>query len=271
MNVITLEVDGVNKDINCPESFAEMTGKQLIEACRYIIARKTSLIIPESFFIVIASIPEDILPLLDRYQRFSIAESFNWLLDENKELSFRDQKIDSIKLNKIELFSYQGNFGNLTWEEFIYADQLMINKLYKNLASALYRPIRPDYNEETDRRIPFSIYGTNNRLPLFNEIDDALLLAIIFNYRAMRSACLEEKYTEVFPYRDMIDENENQDDEEQEEKQTEPVNFSWVSVHRNLLGDQFYHEDKILQTNVHTILNRLNELIKENKKHRNGK
>lgn len=267
MSVITLEVDGVKNDIVCPDTFSQMNGDQLIEACRYIIARKTSLSIPESFFTVFAGIPANILPSIDRYQRFSIIESFSWLCNENEKLSFRDQKIDSIMLKGIELYAHQGNFGNLTWQEFIYADQFMINKLYKNMASALYRPIRPNYTGETDRRIPFSIYGTNNRLSLFDEIDDALLLAIIFNYRAMRSACLEEKYTEVFPYRDMIDENENQDDDESEEEKTGTVNFSWVSVHRNLLGDQFYNEDKILQTNVHTILNRLNELIKENKKH----
>lgn len=273
MSIITIEIAGKKNDVNCPNSFAEMNGKQFIEACRYIIARKTSLMIPESFFTILASIPESAVNFLDRYQRYSIIEMFNWLLDESKELSFREQKIDSIILNDTELYSYQGNFGNLTWEEFIYADQFMINKLYKNLASALYRPIRPDYTGETDRRIPFSIYGTNHRLPLFNEIDDALLLAIVINYRAMRSACLEEKYTEVFPYRDTLDENDDQEEEEEEpeEKKVEPVHFSWVSVHRNLLGDQFYHEDKILQTNVHTILNRLNELIKENKKHQNGK
>ncbi len=65
---------------------------------------------------------------------------------------------------------------------------------------------------------------------------------------------LEEKYPNVFaraPKRRKTSPNE-----------PEP-SFSWVAVHRDLMGDRFYDESKFYASNVHVILGRLDKVIRE--------
>jgi len=42
-----------------------------------------------------------------------------------------------------------------------------------------------------------------------------------------------------------------------------PPAFSWVAVHRDLMGDRFYDESKFYASNVHVILGRLDKVIRE--------
>lgn len=39
--------------------------------------------------------------------------------------------------------------------------------------------------------------------------------------------------------------------------------FSWVRIHRDLMGDQFFDERKFSESNVHVILRRLNRVIED--------
>ena len=128
------------------------------------------------------------------------------------------------------------------------------------MIAVLYRPQRVKWDGESDRRIPFTTYGITKRYKEFAEIDDTLIYAIITNYRAMRTASLEEIYTEIFPYKHSFDNEENPNQSSQNENM-----FSWANVHTNLLGDDLSNESKYLQLNVHTVLNRLNTIIKENR------
>ena len=102
---------------------------------------------------------------------------------------------------------------------------------YREAAACLYRQQRPDYTGETDRRIPFTIYGTNSRLSLFNNIPEAELFAFVLNYKALRKRNLEDKYTFVFSPKAQSTSQNNS-------------TFSWVGIHRDLMGDRFYDETK---------------------------
>ncbi len=155
---------------------------------------------------------------------------------------------------------YQPGFSNTTWQEFIFADQYVIYGKYREAAACLYRPQRPDYNGETDRRIPFTIYGANSRMSHFNNLSEAELLAFVLNYKALRKRNLEEKYPFVFT----SPKQPQTDDEENSRLTTPDPSFSWLPVHRTLMGDHFYDEPKFYELNVHVILNRLNTVIKEN-------
>lgn len=42
--------------------------------------------------------------------------------------------------------------------------------------------------------------------------------------------------------------------------------FSWVSVHRDIMGDQFYDEGTFFASNVHVILGRLDRVIREGRR-----
>jgi hypothetical protein len=85
---------------------------------------------------------------------------------------------------------------------------------------------------------------------------------------AMRKGCLEQKYGYVFPYRESLDEQEEEEPQETipEEPRPESGRFSWVNVHRNLLGDAIQEEDRFLKLSVHTVLYRLNRVIQQERK-----
>ena len=80
------------------------------------------------------------------------------------------------------------------------------------------------------------------------------LTAFVLCYKTLRRRNLEEKYPNVFaraPKRPKISPNDQS-----------PA-FSWVAVHRDLMGDRFYDESKFYASNVHVILGRLDKVIRE--------
>jgi len=75
-----------------------------------------------------------------------------------------------------------------------------------------------------------------------------------FIYTSLRRRFLEQRYPNVFtrsPKRPKISPND------------QPPAFSWVAVHRDLMGDRFYDESKFYPSNVHVILGRLDKVIRE--------
>ena len=78
--------------------------------------------------------------------------------------------------------------------------------------------------------------------------------AFVLCYKTLRRRNLEEKYPNVFaraPKRRKTSPND------------QPPAFSWVAVHRDLMGDRFYDESKFYASNVHVILGRLDKVIRE--------
>ena len=120
----------------------------------------------------------------------------------------------------------------------------------------LYRPQRDGYTGETDRRIPFSIYGTDTRMKSFAHLSDDQLTAFVLCYKTLRQRNLEAKYPNVFAH-------------SPKQRRTSPnpttSAFSWVGIHRDLMGDQFYDESKFYASNVHVILGRLDRVIRESR------
>ena len=89
---------------------------------------------------------------------------------------------------------------------------------------------------------------------LMNLLSEDQLTAFVLCYRTLRKRNLEEKYPNVFaraPKRPKISPND------------QPPAFSWVAVHRDLMGDRFYDESKFYASNVHVILGRIDKVIKE--------
>lgn len=267
MQKLEYEIDGKIVALNVPGSFEEMTGDQFREAIKLILEKNKSGSVSQK----LTGLPKDVISCLDNFEIFSINEMFDFIYQQNLgELKFRQWKIPVIDLNEEIFYGPTSNFGNITWEEFIYTDQCMINGYYTALIAALYRPERDGYNGETDRRIPFSIYGTTSRFAKFEQLDESDKLAILVNYKSMRRASFEEAYPEIFPFYDNSDNDDHSDeiDDDEGKQNDKPMSFSWTRIHRNLLGDNIQEEEKYLNLNVHTVLNRLNELIIENRKYK---
>lgn len=268
MNTIAYEIEGQRTELEFPSTLAEMNGEQLIAAVRNMLSGED---IPLADLAVLTGVPTETLELFSPFQLYSLREMFTFLHDADREaLNFREWKIPTITVNGTTWYGPMSNFANITWEEFVYVDQCFLNGLHRPMVAALFRPERDGYNGETDRRIPFTTFGTANRYELLGEPDPALQTAILLNYVAMRRASLEETYTQLFPqHGSEPDDTHEADftDEDPEAADTPSGNFSWTGVHRNLLGDNIQDEEKYLHLNVHTVLNRLNQLILDNKRH----
>jgi len=259
MKELVIELSGQKHTYHLPTSIREMTGDQIIEALKYR-SDKIAGIGFSRYLSSICGIDPKIAKKLPAYHKYTIEQCFEFLLEDWND-EFTEQRFDKITIEKNVLHGYIGNFGNTTWEEFIWADQLFINKDYKRLIAVLYREKRKNYDGETDIRIPFTNYGIAKRLPFVNKLDETTITALAFQYRAMRKASLENKYPQIFP-----EAVKYENDEPEPEQEPEANNFSWVKVHRNILGDNIQHEKDYLQLNVHTVLNRLNEAIIESQK-----
>ena len=92
---------------------------------------------------------------------------------------------------------------------------------------------------------------------LMNLLSEDQLEAFVLCYTSLRRRFLEQRYPNVFaraPKRPKTSPN------------NQPPTFSWVAVHRDLMGDRFYDESKFYASNVHFILGRLNKVIREGRR-----
>jgi hypothetical protein len=242
-----------------PENFSEMNDVQFIEAVKYRINKLAEKPTTDTFFTNLCGIDPHIVKQLPSYHKYSIEQLFEYILEKDLNIAFKAQKIPKIKIEETEYYGYWPDFENTTWEEFILADQFFMDNDYKSLISLLYRQKRENHDGETDIRIPFTKYGILKRLTIVNKLDETTILALALQYKAMRQASLEQKYTQIFPEHIKFEDDEKQEPEAQNK-------FSWLQVHRNILGDNIAQEKEYLQLNVHTVLHRLNTAIIESKK-----
>jgi len=238
-----------------------MTREQFILTAAQIIHAAAG-IESDTYYPAMTGIEKKSWDKLHFFQRYSIKRLFDFITVPQ----ISKQLLPTIEISGQQFIGYQPGFSNTTWQEFIFADQYIMSGKYREAAACLYRPQRADYNGETDRRIPFTIYGANSRMQFFNSIPEAELFAFVLNYKSLRKRNLEEKYPFVFGERNT--ENGETEHETRSPSSVLRSSFSWIGIHRDLMGDRFYDETKFYELNVHVILNRLNTVIKENGKRR---
>lgn len=142
------------------------------------------------------------------------------------------------------------DFSNMTWEEFIFADTYASRQELKVLASILFRPETETCDENISKRTPFSIEGTTNRLKLFDNVKEESLMGVYIIFVSLRKR-LADKYPRLFIESDEDDDNSNGCD--------------WLKITRELLGEDFVEEKKLLGLPVNSVLTRLERLIKDNR------
>jgi len=245
-----------------PATFDEMTPKQFTLTAQKMLQTATGTD-DDTYYLSMTGIDQKCWNSLHFFHQYSIKRLFDFTSALPPLIT--KQLLPCIEIDEQQFIGYQPGFSNTTWQEFIFADQYIINGKSKEAAACLYRPQRPDYTGETDRRIPFTIYGANSRMHHFNNLSEPELFAFVLNYKALRKRNLEEKYPFVFVSSKQL---QTDDDDNPSNSQFLIPNsqFSWIPIHRNLLGDHFFDEPKFYDLNVHVILNRLNTVIKENRK-----
>lgn len=261
-NRLVYEIDGGRTELSMPTTFSECDGEQLIAVAEACLGKLSD----DDALNRIAGMPYEVISALTPYQHFKIVEALEPLFDITPQmLTFKEWKIPEIVLGEKTFYGPENSFGNVTWGEFIYVDQCMMAGMHQAAIAAMFRPERSPWDGETDRRIPFTVPGTKNRFSLFNDMEEAIKLAIVWNYRAVKTASVEAVYPAIFPYYDPDAKPQEDDEDPGASKEETPSSFSWINVHRDLLGDNIQDEDKFLNLPMHTVLYRINARIVENR------
>lgn len=242
---LKIEINGKAHVSQVPERFDELSREQFLAVCRRYLRASQGEKPQTGFYSTLLGLDGKVWETLAPEQRHPLKSLLRFTATRSPKIS--KLLVPFIEAGGQKLIGYQPTFSNTTWQEFVYADGFALAGRYKEAAAVLYRPQRTPYNGETDRRIPFSIYGTDTRLALFDAVPEEELLAVILNYNALRKSHLEGKYPHIFA------------------RGAKPSGgggaFSWVKIHRDLMGDQFFDEKKFFESNVHVILHRLNHII----------
>ncbi len=248
MNEIKIVIHNKPLLFHAPSSWDEFTPEQMlcvVKALPYFISGEKC----DDMMMELLCMEAKTFRLLSATQKHGIVSLFDFLL---KEPVIKKLIIESFKHNGIEYIGYQAGFGNITWEEFITAERYFMLNDYTIGAAVLYRQKRIGHSGETDPRVPFTIYGTDKRAELFKTLDPWLLASIALNYSCLRKIYITNKYKHVFT----------------SAPGKEKSSFSWINITRSVLGEDFFEEKKILKSNVHTVLHRLNTLLDPSRKHK---
>ena len=248
MKELKLDIDGVLSVHHIPESYDELSRGQLLAICSAEGDNSSE----STLYASLTGICEELWLEIPFPKRYILKRLFDFIFE--KEPAFSKQLLPFIEVDGVRYIGYQPTFSNTTWEEFIYADGYMLAGRFREAAAVLYRPQRDGYTGETDRRMPFTIYGTDTRMKYLAHLPNDQLAAFVLCYKTLRKRNLEQRYTNVFA--------KSPKRRKTSLSQRESA-FSWVSVHRDLMGDRFYDEAKFYASNVHVILNRLDKVIRE--------
>jgi hypothetical protein len=247
MNTITFE-DKQKISLEIPSCWDDLTSMQFLEVVKFM-PQILAEIFPDKLLLTLLGIDEKLFTKIKPIPKYHIRQTFNFL-KEKPEL--KKLLVQSFTVNNIEFVGYMPAFSNTTWEEFIYADQYFMNNQYINAIAVLYREQKENHDGQSDIRIPFSIYGTSKRLEQIQTLDSNTVASIALNYQTLREKHIAQEYTHIFSFSSAEDTSDN--------------SFSWLNVHRNILSEYFFEEEKFMKSNVHTVLHRMNNIIEENKK-----
>jgi hypothetical protein len=247
MNEINLIVGKKKVHLKTATSWDELTEKQYLDVIKIFPNIPTPF--PDTLFMEMLDMRVEIFKQLSPVQKHYLEKTFDFLKDKP---NLSTLMIESFTVNKIEYIGFQHNFSNTTWEEFTFADQYFLLGKYYHAIAVLYREKRNNYNFQSDIRIPFFVYGMPKRIEAFQTLNPNIIAGIVLNYAALRDKYLINKYKYIFESAQTSEKKNN--------------SFSWIDLHRNILSENFFEEKKLLHSNLHTVLHRLNAVIEENRK-----
>lgn len=204
---------------------------------------------------------------MDDVVAVSLTSADWWMVCKEFEWMKVTDGIGKLYVDKVTLkdgtvcYGYNSDFSDVTWEEWMFADTYASRGRWDVVAAVLYRPQREDWNRETDRRIPFSKFGASNRAGQMAELDELTLQSIKVNYLLLRKR-MTDHYYHIF-----TDYNDEETTTEADKKKQGPTD--WLTIIRNMMGDNFYEEQKYYQLSVPSVLFQLESRVKE--AHKNGK
>lgn len=173
-----------------------------------------------------------------------------WLADFSK---YTVGLMDKVTLpDGTECLGFSDDFSDVTWQEWMIADSQANAERWDIVAAVLYRPQKPDWDRQSDPRVEFSQWDCDARLPQFQQLDKAILSAVALNYKLMRQQ-LTRRYRRLFTGSD---------------SGSGSSGANLQSLIRNVMGDNFYEEEKYLKLSVPSVLFQLDRMVREERERR---
>lgn len=253
MKKIDIDICGRMHSYEMPERWEELTQEQFVRLIDALYSRNR---IDSGFIAFLLGMEETVADCLLPIEWWSLEKQLGWM-QELTDIDIQYMETLTLKDGTV-CYGYEADFDNVTWEEWMFCDTMATRGQWATVAAVLFRPEVKNWDGECDRRIPFSKYGAGNRLSLFQELPKEVLKAIEINYVVLRQH-MTDKYRHIF-----FDEEYDDEEEGEKEKQEKRKPADWVTVVRNMMGDNFFEQDKYLRLPVNTVLFQLNRMVKEN-------
>ena len=173
---------------------------------------------------------------------------------ENIE-GYRVGLMDDVTLpDGTKCYGFSDDFSDVTWQEWMIADAQAGANRWDIFAAVMYRPRKENWDHKSEPRVEFSRWDCDQRLPLFQKLPSEQLAAIALNYKCMRRL-LTRRYRRLFsgvPTDEMNKGHQN-------------VGTDLHTLINNVMGDNFYEEEKYLHLAVPSVLFQLDRMVREEK------
>lgn len=251
MKEIVFKVAGKDYTCSIPEKWSEITQEQFVMFVKNIKSRREGISIDSIEQIIGIDIVVAVSLTVSDW--WFLQQQLAWMMDVN---SLDRLIVDELHLSDgTTLYGYSGDLSDVTFEEWIFADTYAGLQRWDIVAAVLYRQEKENWDHESDRRIPFSKYGTDARAKLTADLNPDILKAIRMNYLLLRRR-MTRKYKRLF--------QESEVDTGKVGTKPPKSSTGWLTLIRNVMGDNFYEEEKYMRLSAPSVFFQLERMVKEN-------
>jgi len=250
MQKIDFKVAGTMYRYNVPENWNELTHEQFII---YAGAAVNNATLDYDTVRRIVALDDVVTVSLDISQWWMLKQQLVWMEDLE---GYTCGLVDEVTLpDGTKCMGFSDDFSDVTWQEWMIADAQANAGHWDIFAAVMYRPQKPDWDHKSDPKVDFSQWDCDSRLPQFQQLPADVMAAVALNYKLMRRI-LTKKYRRLFNYGAKPKEGEPQ------------TGGDLHTLICNVMGDNFYEEEKYLHLAVPSVLFQLDRMVREEKERR---
>lgn len=250
MKQIEFEVAGKRYGYSLPERWDELSQDQFVCFAGYMSDKSD---IDAELCRRLIGLDDVVTVSLSISDWWWLTEQLRWLTDLE---GYKVGLMDTVTLaNGTVCHGFSDDFSDVTWEEWIYADSNANVGRWDVVAAVLYREHKTDWDHQSDPRVPFSQWGADGRLPQMQQLPVEVLAAVALNYKLMRQR-LTRRYPRLFTVAS------------EEESGKHRGGAELQRLIRNVMGDNFFEEEKYLRLSVPSVLFQLDRMVREERERR---
>lgn len=245
MQTVEFKVAGKMYACQVPDRWADITPRQfaIFAGC---IAGDTELIDPDTVRRIL-DIPDVVAVNLTVADWYFLEETIHWMLDLD---SYTTTALPFVKLaDGTECHGFADDFSDVTWEEWTIADSQANAGRWDIVAAVMYRPIKPNWDRHSDPRVEFNKWDSESRLAAMQALGTDTLAAVALNYKLLRHQ-LTRRFKRLFTPAG---------------GDSKGGGTNLGSLIRNVMGDNFFEEEKYLKLPVPSVLFQLDRMVREEK------